>query len=330
MRATITRLAIVWIAILLVAPFASEAQTAARAPKIGWLSDGVRAGSQPGLHEAFLQGLRDLGYVEGQTIVVERRDAAEKMDRLDKLAAELVSHDVKVIVATSGAAALAAKRATKSIPIVMAESGDPVAIGLVASLGRPGGNVTGLSVMDQEITGKRVQLLKEISARISRIAVLYHPPFPATLMTVNEAQAAATRLALTVIPMEVVAPDAFETAFNAVIRQRADALLTAGDPFSHRHQRRIIDLAAKHRLPAVYFLTDAAEVGGLVAFGPSLAAMYQRAAVFVDKILKGAQPRDLPIELPTKFELVINVKTAKALGLTIPASVLGRADRLIE
>ena len=287
MRATITRLAIVWIALLLVAPFDSEAQTAARAPKIGWLSDGVRAGSQPGLHEAFLQGLRDLGYVEGQTVVVERRDAAEKMERLDKLAAELVSHHVNVIVATSGAAALAAKRATTSIRIVMPESGDPVAIGLVASLGRPGGNVTGLSVMDQEITAKRVQLLKEIAPRVSHIAVVYHPPFPATLVTVNEARVAATRLGSTVIPMEVPAPNAFEDAFNAAIRQRANALLTSGDPFSHRHQRRIIVLAEKHRLPAAYVLRDSAEVGGLMAYGPSLSAMYQRAAVFVDKILKG-------------------------------------------
>ncbi len=328
--ATIKRLAIVGIALLLVAPLASEAQPAAKAPRIGWLSDGVRAGSQPSLHEAFLKGLRDLGYVEGETAVVERRDAAGKMERLDRLAAELVRQEVNVIVATSGAAALAAKRATTSIPIVMAESGDPVAIGLVASLGRPGGNVTGLSVMDQELTPKLVQLLKEIAPRVSHIAVLYHPPFPATLVTVNEARAAATRLGLTVIPMEVPAPHALENTFSAVIRQGANALLTPGDPFSHRHQRKIIDLAAKHRLPAAYVLRDFAEVGGLMAYGPSLPAMYQRAAVFVDKILKGGQPRDLPVELPTKFELVINVKTARALGLVIPSSMLGRADRLIQ
>jgi putative tryptophan/tyrosine transport system substrate-binding protein len=312
------------------APLAAEAQPTAKAPTVGWLSDGVRAGSQPGLQEAFLQGLRELGYVEGQTVVIERRDAAEKIERLDTLAAELVSYGVNVIVATSGAAALAAKRATTSIPIVIAESGDPVAIGLVASLGRPGGNVTGLSVMDQEITAKRVQLLKEIAPRVSQIAVLYHPPFPATLLTVSEARTAATRLGLAVVPMEVLTPDAFESAFNAVIRQRADALLTPGDPFSHRYQRRIIDLAAKHRLPAAYLLRDAAELGGLMAYGPSLPAMYQRAAVFVDKILKGGQPRDLPIELPTKFELLINLKTAKALGLTIPPSLLARADQVIE
>ena len=192
-------------AILALAPLAAEAQPAAKTPRVGWLSDGVRAGSQPLLHGAFLQGLRDLGYVEGQTVIVERRDAAEKMERLDRLAAEPGSHDVNVIVATSGAAALAAKRVTTLVPIVMAESGDPVAIGLVASLSRPGGNVTGLSVMDQEITAKRVQLLRK-SHRGSRVSRSYHPPFPATLVTVNEARAAATRLGLIVIPMEVSAP----------------------------------------------------------------------------------------------------------------------------
>src|SRR6267142_6604777 len=214
---------------ILSAASAAEAQPGGKTPKVGWLSDGVRPGLLTDLQAAFLLGLRDLGYVEGQTVVVERRDAGQKMERLQRLAAELVSQNVNVIVATSGAAALAAKRATTSVPIVMAESGDPVAIGLVASLARPGGNVTGLSVMDQEITAKRVQLLREIAPRVSRIAVLYHPPFPATLLTVNEARAAATRLGLIVIPMEVSAPDTFETAFDAVIRQRSDALLTLGD-----------------------------------------------------------------------------------------------------
>jgi putative tryptophan/tyrosine transport system substrate-binding protein len=309
---------------------AAEAQQVAKTPRVGWLSDGVRTGAQPSLHEAFLQGLRDLGYLQGQTIIIERRDAAQKMERLDRLAAELVSHNVDVIVATSGAAALAAKRATTSIPIVMAESGDPVAIGLVTSLGRPGGNVTGLTVMDQEITAKRVQLLTDVAPRVSRIAVLYHPPFPATLVTVNEARAAATRLGMIVIPMEVSAPDTFEAAFDAAIRQRADAVLTPGDPFSHRHQRRIIDFAKKYRLPATYLYRDAAEAGGLMAYGPSLSTMYRQAAVFVDKILKGAHPRDLPVEQPTKFELVINLKTAKALGLTIPQTLLLQADQVIE
>lgn len=313
---------------ILSAALSAEAQPPGKAPKVGWLSDGVRSG--PHLHEAFLRGLRDLGYVEGQTVVLERRDAAQKMERLDNLAAELVSHNVNVIVATSGAAALAAKRATTSIPIVMAESGDPVAIGLVASLARPGGNVTGLSLMDPDLTAKRLQLLKEVAPRISHVAVLYHPPFPATVVAVNEARTAAVRLGLTVVPMEVPGPDAFESSFNAALRLRADSLLTFGDPFTSRHRRRIIELAVRYRLPATYLLREFAEDGGLMAYGPNLSATYRQAAVFVDKILKGAQPTELPVELPTRFEFVINLKTAKTLGLPIPPSVRRRADHVIE
>jgi len=315
---------------VLAAPLVSEAQPGGKTPKVGWLSDGVRPGVLTLLHQAFLLGLRDLGYVEGQTVVVERRDAGQKMERLQGLAAELVSQNVNVIVATSGAAALAARRATSSIPIVMAESGDPVAIGLVASLARPGGNVTGLSAMDPELTAKRLHLLKEIAPRISHCAVLFHPPFPATVVAVNEARTAAVRLGLAIVPMEVSSPDALENAFNAARRLRADALITSGDPFTSRHQRRIVDLAAKHRLPAIYLWREFAEGGGLMAYGPSLSAMYRQAAVFVDKILKGAQPRDLPVEQPTKFELAINLKTAKILALTIPQTLILQADHVIE
>jgi putative ABC transport system substrate-binding protein len=314
----------------LAAPVAARAQTATKMPKVGWLSDGVRAEPRSVLHDAFLQGLRDHGYVEGNTVLIERRDAAQKMERLDELARELVASKVTVIVATSGAAALAAKRATTSIPIVMAEAGDPVAIGLVASLARPGGNVTGLTVMDQEIAAKRVQLLKEVAPGITHLAVLYHPPFPATRVTVDQVRSAAGRLGVAVLPMEVVGPERLESAFNTAVKQRADAVLTSGDPFSTRHQRRIIDLAAKHRLPAVSVFRDFAEAGGLMAYGPSLPGMYRQAAVFVDKIVKGVSPADLPIEQPAKFELVINLKTARALGLTIPSSVLVRADQVIE
>jgi len=315
---------------ILSAASAAEAQPGGKTPKVGWLSDGVRPGLLTDLQAAFLLGLRDLGYVEGQTVVVERRDAGQKMERLQRLAAELVSQNVNVIVATSGAAALAAKRATTSVPIVMAESGDPVAIGLVASLARPGGNVTGLSVMDPDLTAKRLHLLKEVAPRISHCAVLFHPPFPATVVAVNEARTAAVRLGLAIVPMEITGPDALENAFNAALRLRADALITSGDPFTSRHQRRIVDLAAKHRLPAMYLWREFAEGGGLMAYGPSLSAMYRQAAVFVDKILKGAQPRDLPVEQPTRFEFIINLRTAKTLGLTVPHSVLVRADQLIE
>jgi len=303
---------------------------AVKAPKVGWLSDGVRGGLRSTLHEAFLAGLRDLGYVEGQTIIVERRDATQKLDRLEKLAAELIGLNVNVIVATSGAAALAARRATTSVPIVMAESGDPVAIGLVTSLARPGGNVTGLSAMDLELTAKRLHLLKEVAPKSSHVGVLFHPPFPMTVAAVAEARTAGVRLGLTIVPMEVPNADALDTAFNAALALRADSLLLFGDPFTSRHQRRIVDLAVKHRLPAMFFWREFAEGGGLMSYGPNLPATYRQAAVFVDKILKGAHPKDLPVEQPTKFELVINMRTAKALGLTIPPSLLAQADQVIE
>jgi putative ABC transport system substrate-binding protein len=315
---------------VLAAPLAGDAQPAGKIPTVGWLSDGVRSEPQSGLHGAFLRGLTDLGYVEGRTVILERRDAAGKMEKLDSLAAELVSHAVNVIVATSGTAALAAKRATTSIPIVVAESGDPVAIGLVASLARPGGNVTGLSLMDPDLTAKRLQLLKEVAPGISHVAVLYHAPFPATVVAVNEARTAASRLGLTIVPMEVRSLDAFESAFDAVVRLHANSLLTFGDPFTSGHRRQIIELAVRHRLPATYLLREFADDGGLMAYGPNLSAAYRQAALYVDKILRGAQPAELPVELPTRFELVVNLKTAKALGIEVPRTILERADEVIE
>jgi putative ABC transport system substrate-binding protein len=284
----------------------------------------------PSRPEGVCRGLRDLGYIEGQTVLFERRDAAQKMDRLDPLAAELVGRKVDVIVATSGAAALAAKRTTTSIPIVMTESGDPVAIGVVASLARPGGNVTGMSLTDQQLTAKRLQLLKEVAPRISTVAVLFHAPFPATVLALNEARAAARQVGLTITPMDVVGPAAIEAAFRTILRQGADSLLTSGDPFTARHRGTIIGLAARHRLPATYALREFADDGGLLAYGPDLTATYRGAAAFVDKILKGAKAAELPIQQPTKFELVINLKTAKALGLTVPPMLLARADEVIE
>ena len=310
------------------ATLVAMAEVAGRLPKVGWLSDGFRRGAD--LHEASLLRLRDLGYVEGRTLLVERRDAGQKLERLEGLAAELVSRNVDVIVATSGAAALAAKRVTSSVPIVMAESGDPIAIGLVASLKRPGGNVTGVSAIDPELTAKRLQLLKEVAPKISHCALLFHPPFQATVVSLNEARTAAPRLGLAIVPMEVSGEDTLESAFSAAARLGANALITSGDPFASRHQRRIVDLAAKYRLPAMYFWREFAEGGGLLAYGPSLSAMYGQAAVFVDKILKGARPGDLPVEQPTRFELLVNLKTARTLGLTIPPSVIARADHAID
>ena len=314
---------------VLSAASAADAKPAEKAPKIGWLSDQVGSGSRSDLQDVFVDALTDLGYVEGQTVVLERHDAAQEVGSLDALAEELVREDVDVIVATSSAAVLAARRATSSIPIVMAESGDPVATGLVASLAHPGGNVTGLTSVEPDLTAKRLQLLKEIAPQISRVAVLYHSPFPATIMAVNEARTAAAGLGLTVVPVEVPGPDALSSSFAAALRLRADSLLTFDDPFTSRNRRRIIELAAKHRLPATYLLPEYAEDGGLMAYGPNLWAMYRKAAVFVDKILKGAQPKHLPVEPPTKLELTINLTTAKTLGLTAPASMRGRADHLI-
>src|SRR5882672_3380048 len=255
---------------ILSAASAAEAQPGGKTPKVGWLSDGVRPGLLTDLQAAFLLGLRDLGYVEGQTVVVERRDPGQKMERLQRLAAELVSQNVNVIVATSGAAALAAKRATTSVPIVMAESGDPVAIGLVASLARPGGNVTGLSVMDPDLTGKRLQLLKEAAPTIARVAVLYNPTFPATVLGMKEAQAAGLALGLAILPMEVRTSDEFEDQFAVMTSVHADAMLTFGDPFTSTHHRRIMDLAAKSQWPALYFWRECVDAGGLMSYGPNL------------------------------------------------------------
>jgi putative ABC transport system substrate-binding protein len=324
------RLALALVLGVLSAAGPADAKPMENASRIGWLSDGVRSETRSDLPDVFLDALTDLGYVEGQTVVLERRDAARNVKSLDALAAELVGDNVDVIVATSGAAARAARRATSSIPVVIAESGDPAAIGIVAStLAHPGGNVTALSVMDPNLTVKRLQLLKEVAPRISRVAVLYHPPFPATLMAVNEARSAAARLGLTVVPVEVSGPDALSLAFATARRLRADSLIAFDDPFTSQNRRRIVELAVKHRLPATYLLPEYAEDGGLMAYGPNFWAIYRQAAVFVDKILKGARPEDLPVESPARLELTINLTTAKTLGLTVPPSVGGRVDHVI-
>ena len=323
------RLALALVLGVLSAAGPADAKPMENASRIGWLSDGVGSGTRSDLPDVFLDALTDLGYVEGQTVILERRDAARNMKSLDALAAELVGDNVDVIVATGGAAALAARRATSSIPIVMAESGDPVATGIVASLTHPGGNVTGVSVRDPNLTAKRLQLLREIAPRISRVAVLYHPPVPATVMAVNEARSAAARLGLTVVPVEVPGPDALSIAFATALRLHADSLIAFDDPFTSQNRRRIVELAEKYKLPAVYVLPEYAEDGGLMAYGPNLWAIYRQAAVFVDRILKGAQPKDLPVESPTRSELTINLTTAKTLELTVPPSVRGRADHVI-
>jgi putative tryptophan/tyrosine transport system substrate-binding protein len=317
---------------LLAAPLAAEAQQAAKVPRIGFLS--LNLAPNPHLHEAFRRGLRELGYVEGRNVVIEIRDAEGKPERLPALAAELVALKVDVIVTGGGTpAALAAKQATKTIPIVFASAPDPVTDGLVTSLARPGGNVTGSSNLNPELVGKCLEQLKQAAPRVSRVAVLWQPGF------INErtdkdmlkaADVAAQALGVRLQVVEARGPTDIDRALSKMTMARAGALTVLPSAMLFTERRRLVDLAAKNRLPAMYPQREFVDAGGLMAYGPNLADLFRRAATYVDKILKGAKPGDLPVEQPTKFELVINLKTAKALGLTIPPSVLGRADQIIE
>jgi len=307
---------------------AAQAQQAGKVARIGFLAQGP-APSGP-TFEAFRQGLRELGYVEGQNIVIEYRWAEERLERLPDLAAELVSLKVDVIVAPGTPAPLAAKRVTRTIPIVMAAAGDPVGTGLVATLAQPGGNVTGLSNFSAELAGKRLQLQKEVLPGVSRVAVLWNSANPVAALLMRETETAARTLGLQVQSVEVRRPEDFENALPAAISGGAGALFVIDDPLVFSSRMRIADFAVRNRLPATAFYNEFAKAGGLMAYGPNLAHQFRRAALYVDKILKGAKPADLPVEQPTQFELVINMKTAKALGLTIPQPVLLRADQLIE
>jgi putative ABC transport system substrate-binding protein len=315
---------------LLAAPLATDAQPAAHIPKVGWLDWGGRA-DKAHLHAAFLQGLRELGYVEGQNLVLARRDAEGQLDQLPALAVELVRLPVDVIVTASGVpAARAAMQATTTIPIVMAEAGDAVGTGLVASLARPGGNVTGLSLISPDLVRKRLELLKEIAPMVARVAVLSYPSFPASVIILREAQAAAPALGLTILPIEVRTPDEFDDQLATMLPLGAHALLIPGDPFTSAHHRRILTFAALHRLPTMCGAGHLAEAGCLIAYSTSHAALYQRAAYYVDKILNGTKAADLPVEQPMTFELVINLKTARVLGLTIPPTLLFQATEVIR
>ena len=286
--------------------------------------------SSPLLDEAFQEGLRELGYVEGQNIVIEYRSADGKDERLPGLAAELVRLKVDVIVSASPPATEAAKRATSTVPIVFALSGDPVAAGLVASLARPGGNITGLATISGEVVGKQLELLKRVAPKVSRVAVLQNPSNPGHALTLPQAEGAARALGVQLQVLKARTPSEIEVAFAAMRSQRADGALVLRDAMFREQRAQIVALAAKSRLPAVYGLREEAEAGGLMAYGASVPQLFRRAATYVDKILKGAKPADLPVEQPTKFELVINLKTAKALGLTIPPSLLGQADQVIQ
>ncbi len=323
---------IVTLAIALVtAPLAADAQPAAKVYRIGLL--GSLPPTAPGasrIWEGFFQGLRELGYVEGQNILIEGRFYGERTERLPALAAELVRIKVDVIVAQGPPAPEAAQRATSTIPIVMTVHQDPVGSGLVASLARPGRNVTGLSVLTTELVGKRLQLLKEAVPGISRVAVLLDPTHPTAALQLREADVAARSLKVQLHVLEARAPSDFAAAFSAMTKDRAGGLIVLGTLMFFVQRTRIVELAAQSRLPAIYGAKESAEAGGLMAYGPNLRESYRRAATYVAKILKGAKPGDLPIEQPAKFEFVVNMKTAKALGLTIPPSLLLRADQVIE
>ena len=315
---------------LLAAPLAAGAQQVGKVYRIGYLSAGSDT-ANPRVREAFRQGLRELGWVEGQNIIIEYRWAEGRFDRLPGLAAELVRLKVDVLVAAPTPAALAAKNATGTIPIVGMSLTDPIGLGLVASLARPGGNVTGVSYsVGAEIFGKDLELLKEVVPRVRRVAVLSNPASPARPLTISNVKDAARSLGLQLQLLEARGPRDFDGAFAAMAKERVGALLVVTDPAFIPHRARLVDLAVKNRLPSIFTQREDAEAGGLMSYGPRLSDLHRRGATYVDKILKGAKPADLPVEEPTKFELVINLKTAKALGLTIPPSLLQRADQVIE
>jgi putative ABC transport system substrate-binding protein len=314
-------------AVLLAPPLAVEGQQAAKVARIGALM-----GAGP-LTEAFLQGLRDLGYVEGRNVVIEYRSSEGKLERLPALAAELVALNVDVIVTGSTPGTVAAKQATKTIPIVFAAVGYPVASGLVTSLAQPGGNVTGLSPFAAPLFGKRLELLKQAVPGVTRMAFLWHPGYSGERTEkdfLKTEEVAGRALGVRLQSVEARSPADFDRAFSDMTVARAGALIVVPNSIFDAERTRLVDLAAKNRLPAVYPWRAYVDAGGLMAYGPNLPDMFRRAATYVDKILKGAKPADLPVEQPTKFELIINLKTAKALGLTIPPSVLGRADEIIQ
>ncbi len=316
---------------LLAALLTADAQPAAKVFRIGLLGGSSPTSLEASrIWEGFFQGLRELGYVEGQNFLIEGRFYGERTERLPALAAELVRLKVDVIVTQGPPAPEAAQRATSTIPIVMAIHQDPVGSGLVASLTRPGRNVTGLSLLSPELAGKRLQLLKEAVPGLSRVAVLSNPTHPTVALDLGEAEVAARSLKVQLQLLEARAPSDFASAFSAMTKARAGGLFVLGNLMFFVHRTRLVELAAQSRLPAIYGAKDFAEAGGLMAYGPNIRESYRRAATYVDKILKGAKPADLPIERPTKFELVINAKTAKALDLTIPQSLLLQADQVIE
>jgi putative ABC transport system substrate-binding protein len=321
------RLIVILTLALLTTPLTAAAQ-AGKVPRVGVLAAAFSPASLE--REAFRQGLRDIGYVEGENIAIEWRSAYGRYDRLPGLATELVRLKVDVIVTESTVAARVAKHATTTIPIVMAIAADPVGNGLVASLARPGGNITGMTIMSEELAAKRLQLLKEADPKVSRVAVLYQPATLLRKTTLRALEVAAPSLRVQLQPIEVRGSDELEPVFSAMNRSRADALFVVDDPMFFTHRMRLLELATQNRLPAIYSNRVFVDAGGLMSYGVNFAHMFRNAATWVDKILKGAKPGDLPVEQPTVYQLVINMKTAKALGLTIPQSLLVRADEVIK
>jgi putative ABC transport system substrate-binding protein len=305
----------------------AEAQQATKRPRIGVLSS--RLGPMPTREGAFQEGLRKLGYVEGQNITIEYRYAEEKLDRLPGLAAELVGSKVDVIVAVSTPAIEAAKNATKTIPIIMAGVSDPVGTGFVASLARPGGNITGFSLQSSELSGKRLELLKEVIPKLSHVVFLVHGQDRGHRLFVKEAQDAGQSLGMQIQPLAAAGLEEIEGSFPAMVRERMGGLVVQ-PIFVSTHGLRTAALAVKNRLPTISDPMEFADAGGLMSYGPSRSALWWRAATYVDKILKGTKPADIPVEQPTKFEFIVNLKTAKKIGLTVPPNVLARADRVIR
>jgi putative ABC transport system substrate-binding protein len=324
---------IYWLALgamLLALSFPAEAQQPKKIAKIGFLAPSTPAAAAH-LVEAFRQGLRELGYVEGKTFVLELRHGEARAERISELARELVGLKVDVIVTGTDVAIAAVKRETQTVPIVMGNSSDPVGTGFVASLAHPGGNVTGVSSISPELSGKRLELLREVIPGLSRVAFIWNPDVRGAVLDYNQTEGTARSLRLQLQSVEVVRAEDFDRAFSAITKERAQALIMpAANPVGFANRGRIATFAEKNRLPSMYAQREYVDAGGLMSYGPSTADLWRRAAVYVDKILKGTKPADLPVEQPRKFELVINLKTAKQIGVTIPPNVLARADRVIK
>jgi putative ABC transport system substrate-binding protein len=326
----IVRLVHATLALLLSAgTFHADAQSAAKPHRVGFLGNSTAA-LEANLVEPFRQGLRERGYVEGRDVVVEYRWAEGKYERFPELIHDLLRLKVDVIVTAGTPAALAVKRATTTVPLVMIAVGDPVGTGLVASLARPGGNVTGLTSIAADLEGKRLELLREVVPKLSHMSVVWNPASPFQVVAEKEVRAAAQTLQLKVLSLGVRTAEEFDAAFEAIVKARPGALVVLADRLFLHNRARIVAFATQHRLPGVYAYRELVEAGGLMSFGPSYADMHRRAATYVDKILKGAKAAELPVEQPAKFELVLNLKAAKALGVIVPPSVLARADEVLE